>query len=94
MFADKLIIQVLEENGQLSTTIIRHKRGEPLLVDYPRFGKPRRNEQEQAFSIFSDQTNLEVTNYIQENLSESSDFVKYSDGSVGFHQEWINVPIN
>ena len=55
MFADKLIIQSLEGNNELRTTIIRDQHGEPLLVDFPRFGLPRRRD-EQAFAIFSDRS--------------------------------------
>lgn len=93
MFADKLIIQSLEGNNELRTTIIRDQHGEPLLVDFPRFCLPQRRD-EQAFAIFSDRQKLEVTHYIKEQLDMAPDYIISSDGSIEFRQVWENIPID
>lgn len=93
MFADKLIIQVLEKNGELETTIMHDSCSKPLLVDYPTFGRERKKS-ELAVSILSDhQSNLKETKYIKNNLDKSPYFKRLSDGTIEFHQKWVNIPI-
>ncbi len=93
MFADKVIIQTLDKQGELHTSIIRDTGGDPLLIDFPEVGYERPLD-EQAFTILSNRDRLEVSHYIRENLRNGSQYRAQPGGSTEFYQEWSNIPIS
>lgn len=90
MFAEKLIIEYLNSDGSMQTTIIEDERGSNLLIDYA-LRKKGETGWAGPFLILSDNQDTIKRKLVPRTRLNPRDFNQIGQNEFAFRQEWINI---
>lgn len=90
MFAEKLIIEYLNADGSIQTSIVEDERGDNLLVDYA-LRKKGESSWAGPFLILSDNQETIRRKLVPQTRLNSRDFIQVGPNEFAFRQEWVNI---